>query len=193
MVALLEPLEAPVHTIEALRRIAFLLERTRAGTYRVEAFRNAARTLRTVGADELDERVEAGTLQEIPGIGKSTAGVVEEAVRGFTLRHLANNRVCRLSLMLRDKRVVSLPKTDARLGLAGVERVAGLVRDRLGVADSRQGTHRPQALTTLAPSTLAPDTLPRAAPERDMMRELIRLRLQQADAQTARRAERAMP
>ena len=36
MVALLEPLEAPVHPIEALRRVAFLLERTRAGTYRVE-------------------------------------------------------------------------------------------------------------------------------------------------------------
>ena len=45
MVALLEPLEAPVHPIEALRRVAFLLERTRAGTYRVEAFRNAVKTL----------------------------------------------------------------------------------------------------------------------------------------------------
>ncbi len=90
MVALLEPLEAPVHPIEALRRVAFLLERTRAGTYRVEAFRNAAKTLRTVEADELAERVEAGTLQEIPGIGKSTAGVVEEAVRGEVPAYLAS-------------------------------------------------------------------------------------------------------
>ena len=35
MVALLPPLDAPVDPVDALRRIAFLLERTRAGTYRV--------------------------------------------------------------------------------------------------------------------------------------------------------------
>ena len=74
MVALLEPLEAPVHPIEALRRVAFLLERTRAGTYRVEAFRNAVKTLKPLDEAELRERAEAGTLQEIPGIGKSTSG-----------------------------------------------------------------------------------------------------------------------
>lgn len=89
MVALLESLEAPVHPIEALRRVAFLLERTRAGTYRVEAFRNAVKTLKTVDAAEVEERVEAGTLQEIPGIGKSTAGVIEEAVRGEVPSYLA--------------------------------------------------------------------------------------------------------
>lgn len=82
MVALLAPLEAPVEPTEALRRIAFLLERTRAGTYRVEAFRNAVRALKEVDADELDQRIEAGTLQEIHGIGKSTSAVVEEAAQG---------------------------------------------------------------------------------------------------------------
>ncbi|CAN7305639.1 PHP domain-containing protein [Knoellia sp. LjRoot47] len=82
MVALLPPLEAPVEPTEALRRIAFLLERNRAGTYRVEAFRNAVKALKEIGDDELQERVEAGTLQEIHGIGKSTSAVVEEAARG---------------------------------------------------------------------------------------------------------------
>jgi putative hydrolase len=90
MVALLDPLDAPVHPIEALRRVAFLLERTRAGTYRVEAFRNAVKTLKAVDAAEVRERVEAGTLQEIPGIGKSTSGVVEEAVRGEVPAYLAS-------------------------------------------------------------------------------------------------------
>ena len=33
---LVQPLTAPVTPVEALRRIAFLLERSRAGTYRVE-------------------------------------------------------------------------------------------------------------------------------------------------------------
>ncbi|QIM22040.1 PHP domain-containing protein [Phycicoccus sp. HDW14] len=90
MVALLEPLEAPVEPVDALRRIAFLLERTRAGTYRVEAFRNAVKTLRGVDAGELAERAEAGTLQDIPGIGKSTSGVIAEALAGEVPAYLAS-------------------------------------------------------------------------------------------------------
>jgi putative hydrolase len=90
VVALLDPLEAPVEPVDALRRIAFLLERTRAGTYRVEAFRNAVKTLRTVDAEELAERAEAGTLQDIPGIGKSTSGVIAEALAGEVPAYLAS-------------------------------------------------------------------------------------------------------
>ena len=97
MVALLEPLEAPVHPIEALRRVAFLLERTRAGTYRVEAFRNAVKTLKPLDGGELRERAEAGTLQEIPGIGKSTSGVIAEALAGELPAYLARCRRSRVA------------------------------------------------------------------------------------------------
>ena len=82
MVATVEPLIAPVEPDEALRRIAFLLERERAGTYRVEAFRNAVVTVRETPEDELHARHEAGTLQDLAGIGKSTAAVVGEALAG---------------------------------------------------------------------------------------------------------------
>ena len=82
MVAAVEPLTAPVEPDEALRRIAFLLERERAGTYRVEAFRKAVVTVRETPEEELRSRHEAGTLQDLAGIGKSTAAVVSEALDG---------------------------------------------------------------------------------------------------------------
>ncbi|HEV7173235.1 PHP domain-containing protein [Pedococcus sp.] len=82
MVASVEPLTAPVEPDEALRRVAFLLERERAGSYRVEAFRKAVVTVRETPAEELVTRHETGTLQDLPGIGKSTAAVVSEALDG---------------------------------------------------------------------------------------------------------------
>ena len=75
--------------VAALRRIAFLLERTQAETYKVKAFRGAAATLLTVPAEELRERAQAGTLRDLPGIGASSAKVVTEALAGETPSYLA--------------------------------------------------------------------------------------------------------
>jgi putative hydrolase len=66
----------------ALRRIAFLLERRRAETYRVRAFRTAAATVQNTDPAELTERAASGRLRELPGIGAKTAEVIAEAVAG---------------------------------------------------------------------------------------------------------------
>lgn len=65
---------------EALLRTAYLLERAQEPTYRVKAFRTAAAVVERVGDDEVTSRAAAGTLQELPGIGKVTALVIGEAL-----------------------------------------------------------------------------------------------------------------
>ena len=66
--------------VAALRRIAFLMERGREETRRIQAFRNAAAVILPLPADEVAARVAAGTLTELAGIGPSTASVITDAV-----------------------------------------------------------------------------------------------------------------
>jgi putative hydrolase len=66
----------------ALRQIAFQLERAGAPTYRVRAFRRAAQVVSGLPADELRQRISAGTLTELAGIGPATAQAIREAAAG---------------------------------------------------------------------------------------------------------------
>ncbi len=89
MVASALDVSAPVDPVTALRRIAYLLERQRAGSYRIEAFRKAAATIAGLPGQELNARHTAGTLGELPGIGKATAAVIADALSGGLPAYLA--------------------------------------------------------------------------------------------------------
>jgi putative hydrolase len=74
--------------VEALERIAELLQRVRNARPKVQAFGRAADAIRGMSRDELQRLVDAGTLTDLPGIGASTATVITQALAGETPEYL---------------------------------------------------------------------------------------------------------
>ena len=67
--------------VAALRRIAYLLERDQAETYKVRAFRNAASAIADIGQDKL-LGMSSRALTAIPHVGATSAAVIAEALAG---------------------------------------------------------------------------------------------------------------
>ena len=74
--------------VEALERIADVLQRVRNARPKVQAFRRAADAIRDVPVDELRTLADEGRLTELAGIGASTATVIADALAGKTPEYL---------------------------------------------------------------------------------------------------------
>lgn len=75
--------------VRALQQAIHYLDRELAPTQKIRAFQAAVDVVQQVGPTEIAERAAAGTLTELPGIGKSTATVIVEALNDETDGYLA--------------------------------------------------------------------------------------------------------
>ena len=80
--------EVPRRVAEELRRIAYTLERVPDRRHQARAFGAAARTVARMEAGDLRWRFETRSLDELPGIGKSIAGVIGDLMAGREVTYL---------------------------------------------------------------------------------------------------------
>ncbi|MDQ0146546.1 PHP domain-containing protein [Pseudarthrobacter niigatensis] len=93
--------------VDALNEIAFWLERGRAATFKVQAFRKAAAAISALGPEEVAARARNGRLKSMKGIGDRTFTVIWQAVDGQVPEYLAD---------LREKGAVPLASGGAEIG-----------------------------------------------------------------------------
>ncbi|SDS79690.1 putative hydrolase [Pseudarthrobacter equi] len=78
--------------VAALNEIAFWLERGRAATFKVQAFRKAAAAISALPPDEVAARARNGRLKSMKSIGDRTFQVIQQAVDGSVPDYLADLR-----------------------------------------------------------------------------------------------------
>lgn len=93
--------------VAALNEIAFWLERGRAASFKVQAFRKAAAAISPLGPEEVAERARNGRLKSMKGIGDRTFAVIRQAVDGEVPDYLTD---------LRDKGANPLASGGAEIG-----------------------------------------------------------------------------
>lgn len=154
--------------VEALRQVAFLLERENAETYRVRAFRKAAESLEAVGSHEVRLRIASGRLAELPDVGPRTAEVAAEAASGQVPRYLAD--------------LIALPKPADRLDGAGADLLAAQRGDCHTHSDWSDGGSPPLEMAATCAGlghewTVLTDHSPRLTVARGLSRERLQEQL----------------
>jgi len=81
-----------VNPVSALREIGFLLERSRADTYRVRAYRGAADAIERMSPAERAEHTRERTWNKVTGVGPKTAVVISQAMAGEVPEYLQRLR-----------------------------------------------------------------------------------------------------
>ena len=83
---------AGVNPVQALREIGFLLERSRADTYRVRAYRGAADAVDRLSEEQRRDHQEQRTWAKVSGVGPKTATVITQAMGGQVPEYLQKLR-----------------------------------------------------------------------------------------------------
>jgi len=80
----------PMSVADALDRVVYLRDRALAESRRIQAYVKARELVLELGEEEIARRHEEGTLQDLPGIGPSTAKVIALALDGGIDEFLAD-------------------------------------------------------------------------------------------------------
>lgn len=117
-----------------------------------------------------------GQVHQVAIDNIAEVSVDEQDVPGsFTLRHLKNNRVCRLLLEMKEGKPLKLPKTNAADGLESVEALANHIRTRQQFIEERQKVNRSSDDGSKAAQQVAQQP---SSVDAELARELRRLRKQ---------------
>ena len=105
------PTDDPLSPADALDRVVYYLDRALAPGSKAKAFQRAAEVVRETGDEQIAELAAQGRLQELAGIGPSTAKVIIQALDGDVPEYLT--RIEQESVIEVDDACAALPRRAA--------------------------------------------------------------------------------